>query len=157
MPRIYTSGQANPSFKTGLATKGPRSSLYNSWCNMKARCLSPKNPKYHRYGGRGVTICPDWLDIRNFRAWALANGWRQGLQIDRINNDGDYSPSNCRWVTASENARRKSTTKLIPQNICDIRLMILEGKSDVQIAKCFSVTPGNIYHVRQRYTHRHVR
>lgn len=63
---------------------------------MKSRCYNPNNPEYHRYGGRGITICDEWLgDTRVFVDWALSHGYRQGLQIERIGNDGNYEPANC--------------------------------------------------------------
>jgi len=105
-------GSKNPNFKTGYCIKGQTPSFYNTWQGMKARCLNPNNPKYHRYGGRGIKVCEEWMDIKNFSEWALSNGWKQGLTLDRINNDGNYCPENCRWVSVCENSRKKSTTKI---------------------------------------------
>jgi hypothetical protein len=71
---------------------------------MHARCYNPDNPRYADWGGRGITVCVEWVGYIEFRDWALANGWRRGLQIDRIDNDKDYSPDNCRITTQEVNA-----------------------------------------------------
>ncbi len=72
-------GENNPNYKTGLAAKGNRCSLYNSWQGMKQRCSNPNHPKYHRYGGKGIKIHPEWLSIKKFYLWAINNGWKEGL------------------------------------------------------------------------------
>ncbi len=81
--------------------------LYAVWQSMKARCQNPKNPEFHRYGGREISICPEWEnDFLAFRTWSKANGHRDGLTIDRINNDGNYTPQNCQFITRSENSKK---------------------------------------------------
>jgi hypothetical protein len=63
---------------------------------------------YYRYGGRGIALCSEWKnDFLTFRSWAITNGYKPGLSIDRIDNDGNYEPSNCRFLTISENSKRK--------------------------------------------------
>jgi hypothetical protein len=78
--------------------------LYSVWGSMRSRCVSESNHAYHDYGGRGISVCGKWKDNPvEFIEWSLKNGWVEGLQLDRIDNNGDYEPSNCRFVTASLN------------------------------------------------------
>lgn len=77
--------------------------LYKCWKNMKARCYIPSASRYKNYGERGISVCKEWLNFELFMQWALNNGYTDNLTIDRINNDGDYCPENCRWVTIEEN------------------------------------------------------
>lgn len=98
--------------KHGITANGkPRT--FTIWEGMKARCLNPKDINYHNYGARGISICNEWLTYENFHKWAIANGYKENLQIDRIDNDGDYEPSNCRWVTRQQNARNKRNSRNI--------------------------------------------
>lgn len=85
--------------------------------SMKERCYNTASNRYYRYGARGIKICDEWLsDINAFRKWAIDNGYKEGLSIDRIDNDGDYSPNNCRWIKPSEQWNNTSKTVLIEYN-----------------------------------------
>lgn len=86
--------------------------IYKLWGTIKYRCYNQNYRYYHRYGGRGIVVCDEWKnDALAFINWALANGYSDGLQIDRINNDGNYEPSNCRFVTSQENNLNRSLPK----------------------------------------------
>jgi hypothetical protein len=92
-----------------------KTKLYYVWRGMIARCRYPSFKYYSYYGGRGIKVCPEWeSDFVAFQTWAMAHGYQAGLQIDRIDNNGDYSPVNCRWVTSTVNARNKRSTHAIP-------------------------------------------
>lgn len=82
--------------------------------DMKKRCYNPNNKEFHRYGGRGIRICDEWLQDRSkFVDWAVSHGYRKGLEIDRINNDGSYGPDNCRFIDHAGNSNNKSTNRRI--------------------------------------------
>lgn len=82
--------------------------LYHIWANMIQRCENPKSNRFHLYGGRGVSVCKEWReDFMNFYSWAIQNGYTDTLSIDRIDADGNYEPSNCRWATMSEQNKNR--------------------------------------------------
>lgn len=88
--------------------------LYRIWANIKTRCTNENDPHYERYGGRGITVCDEWKnDFKAFYDWSMSNGYADDLTIDRINNNGNYEPSNCRWVTIKEQNQNKRNVVLI--------------------------------------------
>ena len=89
--------------ETNTTHGGRHTRLYSIWASMKTRCLNPNSKTYHYYGGRGISICDEWKDnFSAFRDWALSNGYRDDLTLDRIDSDKDYSPENCKWSTWHE-------------------------------------------------------
>ena len=92
--------------KHGRAHKHP---IYEVWAGMRDRCNNPRNSAFHRYGGRGIKVCPRWDDYACFERDML-DTWKPGLTLDRKNNDKGYSKANCRWATMTEQGRNKSNT-----------------------------------------------
>lgn len=86
--------------------------IYHVWEGMKQRCYNKNNSKYNIYGGKGIEVCEDWHEFEPFYNWAIENGYKKGLSIDRIDSEGDYKPSNCKWVSIAENSQK--TNKEIP-------------------------------------------
>lgn len=88
--------------------------LYDIWSKMRKRCLKQDSPRYQDYGGRGIGICDEWArDFDAFVDWSMANGYEIGLTIDRIDNDGNYEPGNCRWSTRRQQNRNKRTNLMV--------------------------------------------
>ena len=82
--------------------------LRSRWVKMLSRCEDEDYPQYKDYGGRGIKVCKDWHDLNKFNIWCMNNGIQPELFLDRIDNEGDYKPSNCRFVTRKENNNNKS-------------------------------------------------
>jgi len=87
--------------------------LYKTWQGMKQRCTNAKEQNYNFYGGRGISVCKSWQKFAPFQKWALANGYTDELRIDRIDNNKGYCPSNCRFVTHSQNCRNRRSNRYI--------------------------------------------
>lgn len=92
----------------GYDKNGKRIRLYSIWSAMKDRCYNPKNCRYIYYGGKGVSVCREWLEFINFHEWAMANGYNDDLTIDRIDPEGGYKPTNCRWIPMSQQFLNKN-------------------------------------------------
>ncbi len=121
---------------------------YKAWGSMKRRCCNPEYELYHRYGGRGISVCSRWLD--SFSNFLSDMGPRpKGMTLDRIDNDGNYEPGNCRWATRSRQARNRCLTRFVEilgmkmalSDACDItgvklgtasRRILVEGWSDLE-------------------------
>lgn len=91
--------------------------LYNIYNNMKQRCTNKNNERYKDYGGRGIVVCNEWLDsFQTFHDWAMENGYKEGLTLDRVNNNKDYSPDNCHWADIKAKNRNKRSNRNITIN-----------------------------------------
>ena len=103
-----------------------RNRLYGTWSRMKDRCYNSNNEDFKNYGGRGITVCDDWLHApKAFYDWAMTNGYKQGLSIDRINVNGNYSPENCRWADAKMQVRNRRTAIFTEYNGQNVTLLEL--------------------------------
>ena len=101
-------------------TEKQRHILQQKLCDMKRRCYNPEEKFYKDYGGRGIKVCDEWMDKKeghsNFQKWAVENGWEEGRSIDRIDVNGNYEPSNCRWATPEEQANNRRNNNYVTIN-----------------------------------------
>lgn len=126
-----------------ITTHGDKDNpLYHTYQCMKNRCNSPSNPQYKDYGGRGIKVCEEWANsYEAFKEWSLANGYKPNCKrgectIDRIDNDGDYSPENCRWVDMKVQGRNRRNNHLLTING--------ETHCIVEWAEIAGIVPGRI-------------
>ncbi len=134
------------------------SKLHNCWRQMKVRCLNSNDANYKNYGGRGITVCPEWAnDYTKFRDWALNNGYQSGLFQDRIDNDKGYNPENCRFTTKAENARNRRTTKLTKSKVEEIRFKYKVGKyTHRELGIEYNIDQTNITRIINQETWRNI-
>lgn len=123
--------------------------LYQVWCGMKQRCSYAKHVSYANYGARGIQVCPQWLnDFAAFREWAEAHGYQQGLLLDRENNDGSYSPQNCRWVTAFRSVANRRYSRLTVADAAVIKSLTLLGNPTKLIAALYGVPMAKVSQIK---------
>lgn len=132
--------------KSKIAPKG--SPLHNRYISMTQRCFDKNASSYNRYGGRGISVCKEWMNFDNFARWCLSNGFSMEKQLDRIDGDKDYSPGNCRFITVTENQRNKSACIHSKDEIAEIiRLYVCTPISFKELAIRFNDSPGNIANI----------
>lgn len=106
--------------------------LYSIWENIKQRCYNPNCKQYNDYGGRGIKVCQEWLKFKPFYDWAMVSGYSDNLTIDRIDNDSNYCPNNCKWSTRFEQQRN---TRLQKNNKSGIRGVYWDKTNQKWVAK----------------------
>lgn len=106
-PSCFSSVASEIKLKGRLHTQSKElKRLYHIWNDMLQRCSNKKIQCYKWYGGKGVSVCDDWMNFRNFEKWSFSSGYSERMTINRIDSSGDYEPSNCDWVTRSENTKK---------------------------------------------------
>jgi hypothetical protein len=113
--------------------------------SMLKRCYDKDDPNYHNYGGRGIMVCERWHDYDSFYDDVIGS-WKKGLQLDRTNNDGNYEPSNFRWVTPVQNSRNSRATKLNEEKVLFIRRSKLSNK---ELGGMFNIHPDTARQIRK--------
>ena len=107
--------------------------LYRIWKNMRTRCRNEHIPGYELWGGRGISVCEEWNTFQSFYEWALSNGYRDDLSLDRIDNDGNYEPQNCKWSTKTQQARNRRSNAMITYD--GVTKHISDWDNDIGAAK----------------------
>lgn len=130
--------------------------LYGKWKSIHERCFNSNHKKFPRYGGRGISVCKEWDNYLPFKKWALSLNWKKGMEIDRINNNNNYSPTNCRFVTRAENCQNKSNNKLDSTKVKEIRRLLSIGKGPSEIGRMFGVSETMIRYIRKGETWKNI-
>lgn len=127
--RIHTAGTLNygvvlscgclgkeARLRSNMSHGGSKTKLYRVWNSMKDRCFRETCSGFKHYGGRGISVCAEWLDYQTFHDWAMSSGYKEGLSIDRIDVNGNYAPSNCRWVSKKVQANNTTANRVLCHN-----------------------------------------
>ena len=126
-----------------------RTKIYQTFWGMLNRCYYKDNKSYDLYGGKGIEVCKEWFgfdNFLNFYEWSMKNGYQDDLQLDRINPNGNYEPSNCRWVTPTDNARNQNIRK---DNVSGVRGVNYDKRKNLWVAR-ITVDGKRIYLGRRK-------
>lgn len=135
-----------PSTTHGYAKVGQVEKLHNLWRGILKRCYTKTATNYHLYGGRGIKMCESWrTDYMSFRTWAHENGYMPNLQIERINNDGDYEPSNCKWATRQEQCQNRRTSKFFTVDGVTATTRYFADKKGIKFSTAYYQLTRGIY------------
>lgn len=126
---------------------GKRTSLHTIWLAMRNRCNNPKGQDFWRYGGRGIKVCIAWNRYVEFHNWAISNGYKSGLTLDRLDGDKDYDPVNCRWATRKEQSHNRRYNKLDMRKAERIREFRKVGIPRMELAETFGCSTTQIKNV----------
>lgn len=126
-----------------------RSPEYVAWATMLQRCNNPKASGYVNYGGRGIRVCARWATFEHFLA-DVGPRPEGKYSLDRINNERDYEPGNCRWATKQEQQRNRRASRLNPEKVRQIREMVSLGKTYKEIAKSFGICAAYVSDIAHR-------
>jgi hypothetical protein len=96
-----------------MSLRSENKNIYWAWKSMKQRCKNPRCKAYKNYGARGIKVCEEWESFEPFLQWCLSNGYSKGLDLDRKDNNGNYEPDNCRWITRAENLNNRRNTIIL--------------------------------------------
>ena len=122
-----------------------KTKLYAVWGNFKGRCLNPNDKDFNDYGGRGIAVCQEWLEYVPFRDWALVNGYKEGLLLDRRDNNKGYYPENCRFVKYDRSNRNQRRIHLTEQDVIQMRELYATSKvSQYVLAEIFDISQGHV-------------
>ena len=136
--------------KHGFSKKDNLHPLYTRWANMIQRCCNPNNPSYKYYGRKGIKINNKWrVSFKSFYDWCMDNGWEGKLEIDRIDNSGDYTPDNCRIVSHAVNSQNRDMVKLSMEKAQEIRntKLLIPEIPNKEIAEAYGVGQTAITHI----------
>jgi len=150
-------GKLNPCYRHGMHG----TSEWSTWASMKSRCAQTKGEDYEWYGKRGIKVCERWLESFDNFYKDMGPKPSKDYSIDRINNDGNYEPGNCRWATMKQQANNKrwchnTKSKLTDDNVREIRNLLLQGIPKSHIAKKFNVSAPVVFMISAKRTYKHV-